>query len=77
MSSKKAALLASYGMLAATAIPHVKEVFEISNPYADLPQLRYHGGESNQRVKKTHLTNKQQKKRAAAKRAKKARKKNR
>jgi hypothetical protein len=75
MSSKKAALLAAYGMLAATAIPQEREVYELENPYADLPPLQYTGGDKIER--KTQLTNKQQKKRAAAKRAKKARKKNR
>lgn len=77
MSSKKAALLAAYGLLAATAIPQEREVYELTNPYADLPQLRYTGGDTRKAYKKERLTNKQQKKRDAAKRAKKARKRNR
>lgn len=77
MSKSKAALLAAYGLLAATAIPQEREVWELTNHYADLPPIRYTGGDTRKAYKKEQLTNKQQKKRAAAKRAKKARKRNR
>ena len=76
MSKSKAALLTAYGLLAATAIPQERD-FELTNPYADLPPLRYTGGDTRKAYKKEQLTNKQQKSRAAAKRAKKARKRNR
>jgi hypothetical protein len=76
MSKSKAALLAAYGLLAATAIPREREVYELTNPYADLPPLRYTGGDTKIQ-RKSQLTNKQQKARAAAKRAKKAKKRNR
>lgn len=75
MSRNKAALLAAYGLLAATAIPQEREVYILENPYADLPPLRYTGDDKVAR--KSQLTNKQQKARAAAKRAKKSRKRNR
>ena len=75
MSKSKAALLAAYGMLAATA-QEQKDFLEYTNPYAGLPELRYNDSESKG-YKKSQLTNKQKKKRAASKRAKQSRKRNR
>ena len=76
MSRSKAALLAAYGMLAATASQEQKDFLEFTNPYAGLPELRYSGSESKS-YKKSQLTNKQKKVRAANKRAKQSRKRNR
>ena len=76
MSKSKAVLLAAYGILSATATQG-QGMYELTNPYADLPPLRYTGGDTRKDYKKEQLTNKQQKSRAAAKRAKKARKRNR
>lgn len=76
MSKDRSALLAAYGMLAATASQEQKDFYEFTNPYAGLPELRYSGG-GNKVYKKEPLTNKQKKSRDAAKRAKKSRKKNR
>lgn len=69
-------MLAAYGMLAATAQQEQKDVFEVINPYAGLPELRCSGSESKS-YKKLQLTNKQKKKRAANKRAKQSRNRNR
>ena len=76
MSRSKAAMLAAYGMLAATAQQEQKDFLEFTNPYAKLPELRYSGSESKS-YKKSQLTNKQKKKRDAAKRAKQSRKRSR
>ena len=46
MSKSKAALLAAYGMLAATAQQEQKDFLEFTNPYAGLPELRYSGSKS-------------------------------
>ena len=73
MSKSKVALLAA--LLAATA-QEQKDFLEYTNPYAGLPELRYNDSESKG-YKKSQLTNKQKKKRAASKRAKQSRKRNR
>jgi len=64
MSMKKAALMLG---LAAT-------MMDYNNPYADLPEIRYSGSKPSS---KSPLTKKQKKARAASKRAKHARKRNR
>ena len=64
MSMKKAALMLG---LAAT-------MMDYTNPYADLPEMRYSGSKPS---RKTPLTKKQKKARAASKRAKQARKRGR
>ena len=64
MSMKKAALMLG---LAAT-------MMDYTNPYADLPEMRYSGSKPN---RKSPLTKKQKKARAASKRAKQARKRGR
>lgn len=74
MGGIKPSLLIAYGLLAATAIPQEREVYELTNPYSDLPPIRYNGRDKVER--KTQLTNKQKKARAANKRAKKSRKRN-
>jgi hypothetical protein len=61
---KKAALMLG---LAATMIDY-------TNPYADLPEMRYSGSKPS---RKSPLTKKQKKARAASKRAKQARKRGR
>ena len=61
---KKAALMLG---LAAT-------MMDYTNPYADLPEMRYSGSKPS---RKTPLTKKQKKARAASKRAKQARKRGR
>ena len=76
MRKSKAAMLATFGMLAATASQEQKDFLEFTNPYAGLPELRYSGSESKS-YKKSQLTNKQKKARAANKRAKQSRKRNR
>lgn len=73
-----ALLLAAYGMFGLSANQEQKEIYKITNPYAELPELRYRGIESNRAYKsKLQLTNKQKKARAKAKRAKQSRKRNR
>lgn len=64
MSIKKAALMLG---LAAT-------MMDYTNPYADLPKMRYSGSKPS---RKSPLTKKQKKARAAAKSARKARRKQR
>lgn len=64
MSMKKAALMLG---LAAT-------MMDYTNPYADLPEMKYSGSKPS---RKSPMTNKQKKARAASKRAKKARKRGR
>ena len=64
MSMKKAALMLG---LAAT-------MMDYTNPYADLPEMRYSGSKPS---RKSPLTKKQKKARAASKRAKQARKRGR
>ena len=64
MSMKKAALMLG---LAAT-------MMDYTNPYADLPEMRYSGSKP---IRKSPLTKKQKKARAASKRAKQARKRGR
>lgn len=76
MSRNKASFLAVYGLLAAAAQQEQKDVLKFTNPYAGLSELRYSGSESKS-YKKSQLTNKQKKKRAAGKRAKQSRKRNR
>lgn len=70
MTMKKAALLA--GIYASTAIDAMSQ---ITNPYDGLPEMRYNG--SKQPERKTQLTKKQKKRRAATKSARKARRKQR
>ena len=70
MTMKKAALLA--GLYAGAAMSAMNEII---NPYDGLPEMRYNG--SQQPARKTQLTKKQKKKRAAAKSAHKARRKQR
>ena len=67
---KKATLLA--GLYTGAAMSAMSE---ITNPYDGLPEMRYNGSQQSKR--KTQLTKKQNKKRAAAKSARKARKKQR
>lgn len=76
MSSKnKAALL---GLMAAAMVSEEKnEYLKFENTYADLPEPYIGDSGTPRPYKKTELNNKQKKKRAAAKRAKKARKKHR
>ena len=76
MSKSKVALLAAYGMLAATAQQEQKDFLEFTNSYDGLPELKYSDSERKS-YKKSQLTNKQKKKRAANKRAKQSRKRNR
>ena len=76
MTRSKASFLAAYGLLAAAAQQEQKDVLKFTNPYAGLPELRYNGSKSES-YKKSQLTNKQKKKRAAGKRAKQSRKRNR
>lgn len=78
MSKNKAALLlAAYGIFGCSVSQERKEIYEITNPYAGLPELRYSGRESSKAYKKkVQLTNKQKKARAKAKRAKHSRKRN-
>lgn len=64
MNMKKAALMLG---LAAT-------MMDYTNPYADLHEMRYSGSKAS---RKTPLTKKQKKARAASKRAKQARKRGR
>lgn len=64
MSMKKAALM--LGLAA--------KMMDYTNPYADLPEMRYFGSKPS---RKKQLTKKQKKARAAAKRAKQAHKRNR
>jgi hypothetical protein len=64
MSMKKAALMLG---LAAT-------MMDYTNPYANLPEMRYSGAKPS---RKSPMTNKQKKARAAYKRAKQARKRGR
>jgi hypothetical protein len=74
MSNKKAAILA--GMLAATmAEEERKSYFKYTNPYAGLEELTYVGTGQNG-YSKSPLSKKQKKARAASKRAKKSRKRN-
>lgn len=76
MRKSKAAMLATFGMLAATAQQEHKGFYEFTNPYAELPELRCSGSESKS-YKKSQLTNKQKRKRVAGKRSKQSRKRNR
>ena len=55
MSKSKVALLAAYGMLAATAQQEQKDFLEFTNPYAELPELRYSGSESKSYKKSQYL----------------------
>lgn len=70
MSTKKTALLA--GIYAASLTDPMSQ---ITNPYDGLPEMRYNGRKLPAR--KTTLTKKQKKARAAAKSARKARRKQR
>ena len=74
-TKNKAALLGL--MAAAMASEEKNEYFKFENPYADLPEPYIGGSDTPRPHKKTELNNKQKKKRAAAKRAKQARKKQR
>jgi hypothetical protein len=76
MSSKKKAALLGL-MAAAMASEEKNDYLKFENPYADLPEPYIDGSDTPRTYKKTQLTNKQKKKRATAKRAKKARKKHR
>ena len=49
-------------------------MMDYTNPYADLPEMRYSGSKP---IRKSPLTKKQKKARAASKRAKQARKRGR
>ena len=49
-------------------------IMDYTNPYADLPEMRYSGSKP---IRKSPLTKKQKKARAASKRAKQARKRGR
>jgi hypothetical protein len=72
----KAALLGA--ILAATVAEQEKESFmKFENPYAGLEGLTYSSGNGQRSFKKAKLSNKQKKRRAANKKAKKARKRNR
>jgi hypothetical protein len=64
MSKTKVALM--LGLAAA--------MMDYTNPYADLPEMRYSGSKPS---RKSPMTNKQKKSRAASKRAKQARKRGR
>lgn len=72
----KAALLGA--ILAATVAEQEKESFlKFENSYAGLEGLTYSSGNGQRNFKKTPLSKKQQKRRAANKRAKQSRKRNR
>ena len=76
MNNKKAAILGA--ILASTVAEQEKESFmKFENPYAGIEGLTYSSGNGQRVFKKTPLSNKQQKRRAANKRAKKSRKRNR
>ena len=71
----KAALLGA--ILAATVAEDEKKSFlKFENTYDGLPELTYSGG-NHSSIRKTQLTNKQKKRRAASKQAKRSRKRNR
>jgi hypothetical protein len=75
MKNKGAAFLT--GILSATMVDtERKDLYEITNPYAGFDGLTYRGS-GQKGYSKTPLTNKQKKARAKAKRAKKARSRNR
>jgi hypothetical protein len=69
----KKALITSF-MAIALAGEKKHDSFEIQNPYSSLPAVKYNGIVAD---KRSPLNKKQSKSRAAAKRAKKARRKNR
>lgn len=75
MSNKKAALLA--GIIAASMAENQDPtIMKFGNPYEGLPDLVYSGNKTTHH-RKTPMNNKQLKRRAAGKAARKARRKNR
>ena len=75
MSNKKAAPLARI-IAASMAENQDPTIMKFGNPYEGLPELTYSGSKPTHR-RKTPMSNKQLKSRAAAKVARKARRKNR